>query len=121
MAERLCPINNNLYYHGGVCIREKCEWWVTGTERVDTVFEHRKDYFCERNCGNHSSDKCCKDACSSKVIKGPGIEGGCCALKALAIEVHDLNVELKDIKHDFACLLTGLSKKDSSSGSGAGG
>ena len=107
----LCPINNNLHYHGGLCIKEQCEWWVKGTERVETVYEHTKDIFCIETCSHSSTDTCCKDHCSPKTVKGPGIDGGCCALKALAVEAHDIQVELREIKHDIACLLYAIARK----------
>ena len=106
----LCPINGALAAeHGGYCVEEKCAWWVTGKERIDTVYEHQDDCFCGRAChDNDTSHDCCKDHCQNKTVEGPGIKGGSCALKALAVETHDLNIELIKTRHEFACLFHGM-------------
>ena len=86
MSGKLCPINSNLHYHGGLCIREQCEWWVTGTERSDLV----RDTYSEE----------CSDR--SEQLQGP--YGGACAIKALAVEAHDIDVRLRHLDHDITCI-----------------
>lgn len=87
MSGKLCPINSNLHYHGGLCIQEQCEWWVTGTERTDVV---RDTY------GEECSER-------AEVLRGP--YGGACAIKSLAVEAHDIDVRLRHLDHDLSCIV----------------
>ena len=87
-APLICPINAGLADHGGLCIREQCEWWVKGDERTDMV----RDPYGE-DCSPHSEE-----------LKGPYGEGGACAIKAIAVETHDVDVRLRHLDRDLTCI-----------------